>query len=228
MNAPPVRKMSNDEKVEQCLTAKMFEYQQKTGKEYKKSSLAKERCIIKKMIEEKNLSWEYQKNLMYFMKEVDLEALQKNKSLELQVKRLEDQYEQQKIVNHVERINMRDTAEKQLREKIKQEYSTESMKRLEQENYALKGQLMEFRSHFQNIQQQRDERTTDEMASRSQQIAELTLQNNELKKTQSHGHAKKCKKCRNLKKEILKLKSKLLDYESSDDEMDSSSGNDSS
>ena len=224
----PPKKMSTDEKVEQVLTAKMFQYQQKTNKEYKKSTILTERCLIRKDIENKNLGWEYQKNLMYFIKEVDLGELQKSQSLEIQVKRLQEQYEQSQVLIGVERINMRDTAEKQLREKIKQEYSTESMKRLEQENYALKGQIMEFRSHFQNLQQQRDERTTDEMASRSQQIAELTLQNNELKKTQSHGHAKKCKKCRNLKKEILKLKSKLLDYESSDDEMDSSSGNDSS
>ena len=33
MNSPP-KKMSTDEKVEQVLTAKMFQYQQKTNKEY--------------------------------------------------------------------------------------------------------------------------------------------------------------------------------------------------
>ena len=217
MNSQPA-KMSTDEKVAQVMVAKMFYYQQSQGKEYAKSSLYTDKSKIKKEIENQTLSWDYLKNVLYFIKQVDLEKLEKNRSLELQVKRLKEQYEASQNVRASEKINMRDTMVKEYELKFKEKYCNESMKKLEEENDRIKQENWEYRTTRHLQEQRRDERTEEELSSRSQQIAELTLQVNTLKKSQSHGHAKKCKKCKCHKKEILKLKSKLLDYESSGDE----------
>lgn len=215
-----MNRMSVDEKVQQVIVARCYNFQIQHGKEYKKSSLSKDRCLIKKDVDSKNLSWEYVKNILYFIRAVDLEKLEKNKSLEIEVSRLQERYESREVVLKVEKINMRDTIKKKYEKEFEDKYCIGMIAELKMENERLKKNLFDDRAFYQQERSKEESNELSELQTKNFKIAELSLENHELKLTQKTSN--KCKKCRIHKKKILSLESKLLDYESSDDEASSS------
>ena len=215
-----MNKMSVEEKVQQVVVAKCFNYQNQFNKEYKNSSIQKDRCLIRKQIEKKELSWEYVKILLYFINAIDLDKLEKNKSLELQIKSLKEKQESREVVLKVEKINMRDTIKKQYENEFKEKYCVGRIKELEEENNNLRAKLQDFWFKEKQISIKEEQSVKEQIQSLTQQVAELTLKNSELNKIKTPS---KCKKCKIHKKRILSLQTKLLDYEDSDDEDSASS-----
>ena len=122
LNMEDSKKLDVENKVNILLMVKDHNYSMK-GKEYTKSSKAKNKSEIKDMVLQKHLNWEISKNLLYFINSIDLEKLNRLDGIERKYKKeienLNKNIYAMKEVIKVKEINMRDTIKKEYEEKFK-------------------------------------------------------------------------------------------------------------
>tara|TARA_R110000782_G_scaffold23650_13_gene61685 strand:+ start:114 stop:875 length:762 start_codon:yes stop_codon:yes gene_type:complete len=251
LNMEDSKKMDVENKVNILLMVKDHNYSMK-GKEYTKSSKAKNKSEIKDMVLQKHLNWEISKNLLYFINSIDLEKLNRLDGIERKYKKeienLNKNIYAMKEVIKVKEINMRDTIKKEYEEKFKEQYSTEEHEKLQSHNDYLHSQNSELKKIQLEGSYKYDEKIEEEVRDAKFKNAELILQliayKNEIKllkestpkdKGGSKDYKDKYKKAKkqiSMKdQEIAKHKHKILTLqqkmnESSDDEDLTSSSDD--
>ena len=222
-------KMSDKNKLEICLEAKKVYYLNCKGKDYSKNTIHKLKSQIKGQLEKKSLDWETQKNLMYWIDDTGIEnmtnvsKLKHDHMIELKKKETEINLLKQELFGTKEcykaqRINMRDTIKKEYEQTFKDKYSTTSIKELEDENNKLKTQLWEIRTSNNKEINELNERWEKKLSEIREEHFKTLTKNNSPESTPKS----KCKKCKRLKRENLKLQLKLsqMDSSSSDSESD--------
>jgi hypothetical protein len=237
-------KMSDDMKLKICLEAKKIFYKEDKDKDYSKNTLHKIKSQLRSQLEKKSLDWETQKNLMYWIESVGIDAmnnilkLKSDHYIELrkkdnEIKILKNDLFGTRECIKAERINMRDTIKKQYEQKFIDKYRTENFKELEDEINYLKKELWELRTSnnkevnklndfWQNKFNSLQNDYTKLLEEKMEKVASEGSTANPTPPSSNDNKCKKCKKCKKYKKENLRLQSKLLKYEE-----DSSSSSDS-
>lgn len=231
-------KMSDDMKLEICLEAKKIFYKEDKDKDYSKNTLHKIKSILRSQLEKKSLDWETQKNLLYWIESVGIDAMNNISKLKsdhyIEIRKKDNEIKSLKESLHgttecikAERINMRDTIKKQYEQKFIEKYRTENFKQLEQENNYLKDELFNLKTSNNREVHKVSEHWEKKFNSLQEQYTSLLQENQKLKVAETptsptDNKCKKCKKCKKYKKENLRLQTKLLKYEE-----DSSSSSDS-
>ena len=228
-------KMNTEDKINAMLFVKERNYFLKNGKEYASSTKSKLKCEIKEMIKEnKHLSWEFQKNLLYFTNSIDFTKLDHLDSIErkykTQIDHLNEKIFGMTEVYKSQRINMRDTIKKEYEETFIKQYSTEKFEELQYRKDNLYEECCRMRKIQQEQSHRYDQKKEDELSGLKFQVAELTLQlGSDKEKSKGKIKNKDYKaKYKVLKLENSKLKSKVIALEqknnvSSDDESSSDS-----
>lgn len=231
-------KMSDDMKLKICLEAKKIFYKENKDKDYSKNTLNKNKSILRSQLEKKSLDWETQKNLLYWIESVGIDAMNNILKLKsdhyIEIRKKDNEI---KILKNdlfgirecikAERINMRDTIKKQYEQEFIEKYRTENFKQLEEENNYLRNEITKFRTSNNKEKNQLNEHWENKFNTLQEQYTSLLqeIQKEKVPETPTSptdNKCKKCKKCKKYKKENLRLQSKLLKYEE-----DSSSSSDS-
>tara|TARA_R110000824_G_scaffold329279_1_gene516097 strand:+ start:462 stop:1541 length:1080 start_codon:yes stop_codon:yes gene_type:complete len=231
-------KLTDDTKLDILMMVKSWFYKDKLGKEYKKSTIAKERSKMKKMVDSKNIDWETQKNLIYFIDHIGMEDIkglykmkdeieQQKRIYEREINTLQTSIQNLEACNRAKELNMKDRIKAEYEKTFEDKYSSDSYVKMEQDLEYYKDKYFKVHQDHKKEIQYLKENFATEKRNDAFKIAEMTLKQTSITPSSSSSSLSsissndKCKRCKKLKREILQLQLKISDMEnsSSDEEI---------